>query len=54
MKDEKVLFLYGKIGSKRKAMFYCNLHKCYVRKSQFFEKKFKCRNCKHSEEVKYT
>lgn len=50
MKNEKVLFLYGKIGYKKKAELYCDLHKCYVNKRQLFEKKFRCKKCKHQRE----
>lgn len=51
MKEEMVMFLYGKIKNKRKALYYCELHKCYISKPQLFEKAFKCRKCKHSKEV---
>lgn len=51
MKEHKVLFLYGKLRYKNKAMYYCELHKCYIDKQNLFAKKFKCKNCKHSKEV---
>lgn len=51
MKREKVLFLYGKIGYKDKAKYYCGLHKYYVSKKQLFAKKFKCKKCKHKKEL---
>lgn len=51
MKKEKVLFLYGKLRNKNKAILYCNLHKCYIDKHQLFEKKFKCKKCKHKKEI---
>lgn len=51
MKNSKVLFLYGKIRNKNKAIYYCKLHKCYIDKQNLFAKKFKCIKCKHSEEV---
>ena len=51
MKNNKVLFLYGKLRNKNKAMYYCKLHECYIDKQNLFAKKFKCKNCKHSTEV---
>lgn len=51
MKEHKVLFLYGRLRYKNKAIYYCKLHKCYIDKQNLFAKKFKCKNCKHSEEV---
>ena len=51
MKREKVLFLYGKIAYKDKAVLYCDLHKCYLSKQQLFSKKFKCKKCKYKKEV---
>lgn len=49
--NTKVLFLYGKLRSKKKAVLYCELHKCYLDKGQLFSKKFKCEKCKHKKEV---
>lgn len=40
MKNKKVLFLYGRIGKRNKAVYYCNLHKCFLMKSHVWEKKF--------------
>ena len=51
MKEQKVMFLYGKIGKKKKAKLYCDLHKCYVNKQQLFTKNFKCEKCKYKKEV---
>ena len=51
MKNEKALFLYGKLRYKNKAIFFCNLHKCYIDKQNLFSKKFKCEKCKHCKEV---
>ena len=51
MKNNKVLFLYGKLRNKNKAMYYCKLHGCYIDKQNLFAKNFKCKNCKHSTEV---
>lgn len=50
-KEKRVLFLYGKLRNKNKAIYYCDLHKCYIDKPQLFSKKFKCENCKHKKEV---
>ena len=50
-KQDKVLFLYGRLRYKRKAVLYCDLHKCFVDKQQLFSKKFKCENCKHRRDV---
>lgn len=50
-KENRVLFLYGKLRHKNKAIYYCELHKCYIDKPQLFAKKFKCENCKHKKEV---
>ena len=50
-KQEKVMFLYGKLGLKCKAVLYCSLHKCFVNRQQLFRKKFKCEKCKHSKNV---
>lgn len=51
---EKVLFLYGKLSNKKKAVYYCVLHKCYLSKYNLIEKKFKCKKCKHSKGVDET
>lgn len=51
MKNEKVLFLYGKVKYKNKAILYCGLHKCFLDKKQLFGKNFKCEKCKHSKNV---
>ena len=50
-KQDKVLFLYGRLRYKRKAVLYCDLHKCFVDKQQLFSKKFKCEKCKHRRDV---
>lgn len=50
-KSNKVLFLYGKLAKKAKAVCYCNLHKCYISKHNLIEKRFKCTKCKYKEEV---
>lgn len=50
-KQDKVMFLYGKLGSKNKAILYCSLHKCFINKQQLFEKKFKCLKCKHNKNI---
>ena len=50
-KQEKVMFLYGKLGMKCKAVLYCSLHKCFLNKQQLFSKNFKCEKCKHSKHV---
>ena len=50
-KKEKVLFLYGKLGAKHKAILYCSLHKCFIDKHQLFGKKFKCEKCKHRKNI---
>ena len=47
MKNEKVLFLYGKLRNKKKAIFYCELHKCYIDKQDLFSKNFRCKKCIH-------
>lgn len=51
MKNHKVLFLYGKLGLKSKAVLYCSLHKCFLNKQQLFGKNFKCEKCKYSKNV---
>ena len=51
MKNEKVLFLYGKVKYKNKAILYCGLHKCFLDKKQLFSKNFKCNKCKYSRNV---
>lgn len=50
-KNNKLLFLYGKLGNKNKAIYYCKLHKCYISKSNLIEKKFKCKKCKHKTDI---
>lgn len=50
-KSKKVLFLYGKLDKKNRAVYYCGLHKCYISKGNLFEKKFRCEKCKHKKEV---
>lgn len=52
-KKAKVLFLYGRLRHKNKAVLYCSLHKCYLDKQQLFSKKFKCEKCKHMKNVTY-
>lgn len=51
LKNKKGLFLYGKIADMRKAVMYCELHKCYLTKHQLFSKKFRCNGCRHRKEV---
>ena len=51
MKNHKVLFLYGKIGLKSKAVLYCSLHKCFLSKKDLFAKNFKCNKCKHRKNI---
>lgn len=51
MKNNKVLFLYGKLRNKNKAVLYCSLHKCYLDKSQLFSKNFRCKKCKHKRDI---
>lgn len=46
-KQPKVLFLYGKLGNKKKAVLYCGLHKCFISRQDLFRKKFKCEKCMH-------
>lgn len=53
-KNNKVLFLYGKLANKKKAMLYCDLHKCFLNKRNLFEKKFRCKKCKHKKEIEQT
>lgn len=50
-KQKKVLFLYGRLRHKNKAVLYCDLHKCYLDKQQLFSKKFKCEKCKYRKDV---
>lgn len=50
-KNNKVLFLYGKLTNKNKAVLYCDLHKCFLNKRNLFEKKFRCKNCKYKKDV---
>ena len=49
--DNKLLFLYGKLRHRNKAVYYCNLHKCYISRQNLFEKKFKCEKCKHKSDI---
>lgn len=51
MKKEKVMFLYGKLNNKKRAKYYCELHKCYLSRQNLFTKKFKCEKCKHKKEL---
>lgn len=51
MKKEKVIFLYGKLRNKSKAIYYCKLHKCYIDKPDLFSKNFKCKKCKHKKDL---
>ena len=52
MKNEKkVLFPFGKLRNKNKAVIYCGLHKCFMSKGDLIAKKFKCNKCKHRREV---
>lgn len=49
--EDIVLFPYGKLGKKRKAVLYCGLHKCFLSKQNLFAKKFKCNKCKHKKNI---
>lgn len=49
--NNEVLFLYGKMGYRKHAKLYCELHKCYVDIYQLRDKNFKCNKCKHKKEV---
>lgn len=50
-KPQKVLFLYGKLGQKKRAVLYCSLHKCFISKQDLFRKKFKCEKCIHRKDA---
>ena len=50
-KQEKVMFLYGKLGPKRRAVLYCSLHKCFISKQDMYRKKFKCEKCIHRKDA---
>ena len=51
MKHKRVLFLYGKLGKRNKAVYYCSLHQCFLSKGNLFEKRFRCEKCKHKKEI---
>ena len=53
-KGKKVLFLYGRLRYKDKAIIYCKLHKCYLDRGQIYQKRYKCLNCKHREDPQNT
>ena len=54
MKNEKkVLFPFGKLRNKNKAVLYCGLHKCFMSKGDLIAKKFKCNKCKHFVPLEY-
>lgn len=50
-KPEKVLFLYGKLGAKKRAVLYCSLHKCFISRQDLFRKNFKCERCIHRKDA---
>lgn len=50
-KPQKVMFLYGKLGPKKRAVLYCSLHKCFISKQDLFRKKFKCEKCIHRKDA---
>lgn len=48
---QKEMFLYGKLRDKKKAVYYCNLHKCYLDKTDIRKKNCNFKNCKHRKEI---
>lgn len=48
---QSVVFLYGRLGLKSKAVGHCNLHKCYLDKYNASEKRCLKKHCKHYEEI---
>lgn len=47
----KILFLYGKLGNKKQAIYYCSLHKCFLDRQNINEKKCKQKKCKYKKGV---
>lgn len=47
----KVMFLYGKLGNKNAAKYYCELHKCFLNSQNIFEKQCKRKKCKYRRKV---
>lgn len=45
----KAIFLYGKLRNPSEALGYCNLHKCYLDKSDVFEKRCVKKKCREFE-----
>lgn len=44
------MFLYGKLKSKRQAVAYCKLHKCYLEPIDIKLKKCNLKKCQYKEE----
>lgn len=49
--EDVVLFPFGRLGKKKKAIFYCGLHKCFMTKGDLICKNFKCNKCIHKKPV---
>ena len=47
-----VLFLYGRLEEKKKAVGYCNLHKCYLEPRDIKEKRCNFKKCYRLMEIK--
>lgn len=50
-KTDQVMYLYGRIGERKYAIGYCDLHKCYIDKRNMLLKSFKCEKCKNFKEI---
>ena len=50
--DKTVVFLYGRLAHKNKAVDYCTLHKCYLEPKDIKEKRCNLKKCNWLKEVK--
>ena len=48
---EKEMFLYGKLKKKKKAVAYCELHKCYLDAHNIKERRCNKKRCKRKKEI---
>ena len=47
----KEISIFGRLVQRKKAVVYCELHKCYLEPKDIAEKKCNFKRCKHKIEV---
>ena len=51
-REERVMYLYGRLNERSKAVIYCKLHECYLEPKDVAEKRCNWKKCKYKEEIK--